>query len=192
MDDIATDRHCERTAAGPSDAEIVRRVLAGQRDEYALLVGRYLPMVERFWSGRGLRGAGLDEAVQNALVTAYQKLGRLRDPSRFGGYLLKIARYSAPRPRKPALPPTDVTEPAGPSHEEPWHETLEAAVARLPDSMQVVLALKYTDDLTAAEIARRLGQTVGSVTKTLSRAYQRLRADVELAQFARRGGQNEN
>ena len=185
MDDIATDQPCELTDDGPTDAELVRRVLAGQRDEYALLVDRYLPMVERFWSGRGLRGAGLDEAVQNALVTAYQRLGRLRDPSRFGGYLLKVARHSAPRRRKPPLPLADVEEPAGPSRDEPWHETLEAAVARLPDSMQVVLALKYTDDLTAAEIAHRLGQTVGSVTKTLSRAYQSLRADAELAQLSR-------
>ena len=162
-----------------TDAEIVRLVLAGHRDDYAVLVHRYLRVVQTFLAGRfGLRGADLDDAVQSAFVTAYVQLSRLRDPARFAGYLLKIASRARGRFTGRRFVPLHSVDPAAagtaPSGDD---EPLAAAIARLPRKMQVVLALKYSEDLTAAEIAARIGQSVGSVTKTLSRAYKRLKRD---------------
>jgi len=185
---------CQPSSVGEddraSDAEIVARVLGGRRDDYALLVRRYLPMVEQFLAARGLAGADLDDGVQTALVVTYRRLGQLRDPNRFGSYLLKVARRGLRRERRTvSLSETHTDVAAPPAAEQPGdcERALRAAVARLPESMQVVLVLKYHEGLTAAEIAGRLGQSVGSVTKTLSRAYGRLRADAALARLAREG-----
>jgi len=163
-----------------SDGEIVRRVLAGRRDDYAELVRRYLPLLEAYLAGRGLRGSDIDEAAQSAFVIAYRRLGRLWNPDRFGRYLLKVASHcwSARPANHPDL--TKVPDPRTAAPDEPWKEDLQAALAQLPEAMQILLAWKYGENLTAAEIADRLGQTVGSVTKTLSRAYALLRANPRL------------
>jgi RNA polymerase sigma-70 factor (ECF subfamily) len=164
-------------AATAPDAEIVRRVLAGERDAYALLVARYLPIVKALLAGRGVRGADVDDAAQAAFVVTFEQLGRLRRPERVGSYLLTVAARYARRRRPAAVSLHDLPEPAAPVEDGDPAASLEAAVARLPESMQAALGLKYDAGLSAAEIAARLGQSVGSVTKTLSRAYARLRSD---------------
>lgn len=182
MDEQA--RRCTKTvgSAETPDAVLVRRVLAGEREAYAGLVARYLPIVKAFLSGRGVRGADLDDAAQAALVTTYENLGSLRQPERVAAYMLTVAARCAAAPPRTTVSLHDVPEPESreSSPQADPTDTLESAVARLPYHMQVALGLKYRHGLSVVEIARHLGQTVGGVTKTLSRAYARLRRDREL------------
>ena len=53
-------------------------------------------------------------------------------------------------------------------------ELLEA-VAALPEHERLVVALRYLDGRTMVQIAAALGRPVGTVTKQLSRAIERLR-----------------
>jgi RNA polymerase sigma-70 factor, ECF subfamily len=53
--------------------------------------------------------------------------------------------------------------------------TVEQAIAQLEPSDQRVLRLRYVDDLTQAEVARRLGVPEGTVKVRLHRARGRLR-----------------
>jgi len=174
------DRTSQPPGQDPTDAEIVGRVLAGESGLFEVLVRRYLPMIQRVLAARGVQPADVDDASQAALVQAYRKLGSLRDPARFGAFLLRIATRSLPAPRA-----ANSLAGVEPGVEEPpveeWAVRLETAVGRLPDRMQVVLSMKYGQGLTAAEIAGRLGMAVGSITKTLSRAYERLRSDPALS-----------
>jgi RNA polymerase sigma-70 factor (ECF subfamily) len=57
--------------------------------------------------------------------------------------------------------------------------TVEQALARLQDSDQRVLRLRYADDLTQADVARRLGVPEGTVKVRLHRARGRLRRILE-------------
>jgi RNA polymerase sigma factor (sigma-70 family) len=52
---------------------------------------------------------------------------------------------------------------------------LAEAIAELPSEAQELLALRHGEGLSCEEIARRLGKPLGTVTKTLSRLYARLR-----------------
>lgn len=52
---------------------------------------------------------------------------------------------------------------------------LAEAVASLSREMQQLLALRHDCGMSCEEIARELGRPLGSVTKTLSRAYEQLR-----------------
>ena len=165
-----------------SDSEVVHRVLAGQRDEYAVLVRRYRGPLRGFLNGRfGLSGADLDDAMQEAFVAAYRGLARLRDPGAFAGFLMRIASRNVPARKTTGASADRAEAPSTERHEQ--EAVLQEAIARLPEGMQVVLALKYGDGLTAGEIADRLAQTCGTVTKTLSRAYKRLQEDPALARF---------
>lgn len=175
-------------AAIVSDRELVERVLAGERDAYALLVDRHAPMIHRFLAGRGMRGADLDDAAQDVFVRVYQKLGDLREPEKFGGYLMTAAarRLADMHRRRRTVNSAQlddiVAEEQANGAVSLNGKALQQAVSQLPRTMQVVLGLKYGDGKTAAEIGEILGQSVNSVTKTLSRAYERLRSDKQLQQ----------
>jgi len=56
---------------------------------------------------------------------------------------------------------------------------LEEAVAALPETYRQVVLLRYYEGLSCLEVATRLGQPLGTVTKTLSRAYGLLRQELQ-------------
>ena len=172
-----------------SDAEIVSRVIAGDCDAYALLVDRYAPGIRRFLAGRGLRSMELDEVAQDVFVRVYQTLEKLREPSQFSSYLwTAVHRRFIDSRRQRSLDQVDRDLDALPEIHQgetdaAVRDALQEAIAKLPEPMQVVLGLKYGSQLTAAEIAHIVGQSTSTVTKTLSRAYDRLRRDDHLRRF---------
>lgn len=54
------------------------------------------------------------------------------------------------------------------------------AIERLPRRQRATVVLRYYDDLTEAQIAERMGVTIGTVKSTLSRAVDKLRSDADL------------
>jgi len=72
--------------------ELIRAVRTGEKDAFGDLVRRYERAV---WATawRTLRDHHrAQDATQNTFVEAYRQLAQLRDPARFGVWLLKIAR----------------------------------------------------------------------------------------------------
>lgn len=162
-----------------ADAAVVASIQRGRREDFAILIRRYMPNVRRLLSCRhGLRGQDLDETAHQAFVEAYLSLPRLREPERFAGFLFAIVRRT-PAPKHSFA--RQGSDPAAPdARDDAWREALPRAIARLPEAMQELLALKYTENLTADQIGERLGLATGTVTKNLSRAYEQLRNDADL------------
>jgi RNA polymerase sigma-70 factor (ECF subfamily) len=170
----------------PSDEELVRSTRFGRRDAFASLVGRYERVV---WvTARRILGDdhAASDAAQEAFRQAYRRLHALREPSLFAGWLLRIARREATRmarlrSRHPtrSLAESDNERPSHPDGPEGRFsadsEELLAAIADLPDHERSVVVLRYIDGLSVAEIAAACGRPVGTVTKQLSRALERLR-----------------
>src|SRR5919107_3071820 len=73
-----------------SDAELVRRVLAGNVDAYATLVARYRDRYARYAVHMLGSREDAEEALQDAFVRAYRSLARCDDPERFGAWLFRI------------------------------------------------------------------------------------------------------
>src|SRR5438552_15663874 len=75
---------------GPSDAEVVARVLGGDREAFGLIVRRYESGLLRFATRvLGGRDAAAD-AVAESLVRAYRHLAQCRDPERLRSWLYRI------------------------------------------------------------------------------------------------------
>jgi RNA polymerase sigma factor (sigma-70 family) len=55
---------------------------------------------------------------------------------------------------------------------------LEAAIAALPETYRQVILLRYYEGLSCQKVAIRLAMPLGTVTKTLSRAYALLRQEL--------------
>src|SRR5207302_217931 len=73
-----------------SDAEVVRRVLAGDTGAYAALVARYRDRLARYAVPLLGNREDAEEALQDAFVRAYRSLERCDDAARFGAWLYGI------------------------------------------------------------------------------------------------------
>jgi RNA polymerase sigma-70 factor (ECF subfamily) len=164
--------------ATASDASLVAATLTGERRAFSELICRY-ERAARATCVATIRDQHLaSDAAQEAFVSAFKNLKRLRDPSRFGPWLLTICRHEAARLAKKQHPdmPLPIALPAN-DRPTPDHSDLLAAVAALPEQERAVVTLRYFGGHDVSEIAAILDRPVGTVTKQLSRAYERLRKE---------------
>lgn len=166
-----------------SDAQLVLRSRAGDRDAFAALVQRYERPVIAVACGILRSWDDARDAAQDVFAIAYEKLNRLWRPSRFGPWLLRIARRCALRLLRRRRSHERIADSAAarsvpaPSPFAPAELSMDllTLIARLPEQERVVLTLRHLDSLDVSTIADVTGRPLGTVTKQLSRAYARLR-----------------
>ncbi len=167
-----------------SDQELVARILSGRPDQFGSLVERHIRAAHAVAYARLGNAADAEDAVQEAFVRAYERLGSLRDPSRFGAWLLTIARHEAARvaaKRNRTVvslsgDSSDLSEPAidpNPGQHE-LNALLREHVMRLPESSREVLLLHYFAGHSARDIAELLDLRRAAVLKRLQRAREAL------------------
>jgi RNA polymerase sigma-70 factor, ECF subfamily len=174
------------TIEGRTDEELVKLVLGGDRDCFAVLVDRYKRGITNF-IGAAVRGpTDVADLSQETFLRAYAHLGTF-NPSlgRFSTWIYHIARNvvrtflgkSLRRPQtqelgdertlENALP--DLSREADPSGgilRTEAEAEVRAALAELPERTRAVLALRYYDNLEYQAIAETMGLSLGNV-KTL-------------------------
>lgn len=165
------------------DGALVELVLTGHTEAFRGLVERYeRPALAVAFGVLGDCHLAQD-AAQDAFLTAYLKLPRLRNRDAFGAWLLRIVRRRALRvsirqrlwnTRIPASLPEPALYP-----ELGQFEHLLGAVARLPRAERQMITLHYFEGHTVGEVAQIMNRPVGSITKMLSRARKRLGAWLE-------------
>lgn len=166
----------------PSDVELVDQILAGQHQQYAVLVHRY----ERLVCATAMRSVQdshrADDVAQEAFVAAFQNLSSLRDRSNFGAWLLGIVRrkaaQAARQDRRSRTSSGDFFQEdkcaSDSGHLSQESLELLELVERLPDQERIVVGLRHFEGHSMQEIANFTGRPVGTVTKQLSRAHARL------------------
>ena len=153
---------------------------------------KYAGLVRALTAARLGRGADADDAAQDTFLRAFQQLPRLDDPERFAGWLSTIAVNSAlerlrrgGRRRAASLDAADeepvaAGSPAGASIERAEEaQRLAAVVGRLDEKTQVVLALRFREEMAVKDIAEQMGDQPPAVAMRISRALRRLRAQLE-------------
>ena len=172
----------------PSDGEYVVSSRNGCPDHFRLLVQRYQRPLFAYLSSRLGNYLEAEEAAQESFVRAFLSLKKLRKPESFYAWLLGIAgrvlqeqfRAAERRQKDRAAGETLLAENSGTGPEYP----LEEAIAVLPESYRQVILLRYYEGLSCQEVATRLGMPLGTVTKTLSRAYALLRQELKAREGA--------
>jgi RNA polymerase sigma factor (sigma-70 family) len=164
-----------------SDAELVSAARAGDRDAFAALVERHLAALLQACHGSA-------DAAQEAVLIALTSLAALRDDAAFGPWLRGIGRNLRRREQTqstPAHPDHSASqfegwEPSTTNSSHPPDPLLRArllaAVASLPAGQRDAVALFYLADLSHAQIADRLGISVGAVKTRLHKARASLQA----------------
>ena len=168
--------------AGMESTEaLVKSAVAGDTVSYGELVRRFeRSVVTTGWSILGDFHLAQDVA-QEVFTIAHGQLVTLRDGSSFGSWVLKIARNRALRRRKQeathrsAVPFMDGFGAVRDAALDEYREELIRAVGQLPEQERIVVVLRYFDGQPVDSIAQLTGRPIGTVTKQLSRAVERLR-----------------
>jgi RNA polymerase sigma factor (sigma-70 family) len=178
MNSLEQDEGSELT-----DGEYVVSSRNGSPEDFRLLVQRYQRPLFAYLSSRLGNHLEAEEAAQESFVRAFLSLKKLRKPESFYAWLLGIAarvlkeqfRTLMRRQKDRAVAETLLAENPGSAHEYP----LEEAIAVLPESYRQVILMRYYEGLSCQDVATRLGMPLGTVTKTLSRAYALLRTELK-------------
>ncbi len=183
----------------PTDEELVRSVLAGDRERFGELVERYQGRLVNYLY-RLVRN--LDEAhdlAQEVFVRVYQALDRFDPQYRFSTWLFRVAQNAAIdviRKRRFRLVPLSrpdedgegsweiELEAGGPSaldtlQNEERDVRVRAAIDGLPWEYRELILLRHYGELAYEEIAEAKGMPLGTVKNKLFRARQMLKGVLE-------------
>jgi RNA polymerase sigma factor (sigma-70 family) len=176
------------------ERELVARAQRGDADAYEELVRAYQGIAFRTAYVLAGSAADAEEAAQDGFVKAYRALWRFRAGAAFKPWLLRIVANEARNRRRAAGRRTALalraaqvpSGEAAPSPEAALLDTerrgqLMAALERLSESDREAIACRYFLDLSEAETAAALGVRRGTVKSRVSRALDRLRAELEAA-----------
>jgi RNA polymerase sigma-70 factor, ECF subfamily len=163
----------------PASTEIprlVRDAQRGDREAFAQLYERFTRMVHGIVLAR-IDRTEVDDVVQDVFLAALDRLGDLREPAAFGGWLAAIARHRAADHARRAVPTDPLAEDSASGRDPDRLEALAIldVVRSLPDAYRETLTLRLVEGMTGAEIAERTGLTAASVRVNLHRGMKLLR-----------------
>lgn len=176
------------------DHTIVRRIIAGEKALFEIILRRYNQTLYRVIRGYLSDSAEIQDAMQNAYLKAYDKLYQFRGDSSFSTWLIKIGINEAllqlrNRRKEKAVYITD----ADPGFEEieqipdkqmnpemliisqEGERFVERAIDSLPEKYRIIYILKEVEGLPNKEIGECLGITNDNVKVRLHRANKLLK-----------------
>jgi RNA polymerase sigma-70 factor (ECF subfamily) len=189
------------TATSPvtsADDALVRRARSGDATAFGVLVDTRIDRCYRLaWSILS-NDADAADATQDALVSAWRQLPRLRDTAVFDGWLNRIVANAALMARRHRVRLREVSvSPAEPGADNPQPEprqdvhartqmdemvendAIGRAFDRLRPQDRMILVLHHVEERPVAEIARSLGIPIGTAKWRLHAARNALEKAME-------------
>jgi RNA polymerase sigma-70 factor (ECF subfamily) len=178
------------------DRDLVEQARRGDREAFAVLVHQVSDSLYAV-AWRILRDTGLaEDALQNALVLAWRRLPRLRDPQKFEAWIHRIlvhACYDESQRARPWTASVRVLPMNGPSTPDASDDVanrdeLERAFRRLTVEQRAVFVLHHYLGLPLVEVADLLGVPAGTARSRLHYAIAGLRNALTAPEPATREG----
>lgn len=175
------------------DDELVMRAIGGESQAFGWLYERHCARVTRFVAFRVRDPEAVQDLTQDIFMRALKGLGELRQPERFGVWLMRIAhnrvrnywRDSRRQPGHVALegaseddsrvPPIEAEDLAGAIDRDVRRDRLVRLTAGLSAAQQQVLALRFVAGLSVAETAQAMDRSEQAVKQLQYRALAELR-----------------
>ena len=165
-----------------NDQFYIEQCLDGRPDEFRHLIRRYQTAVAAYLISKLGNRTNAEEAAQETFVRAYFGLKDLKKRESFPSWLLGIAgRVAKEQMRnKNQLIDMDLLAEQQSREQKAGDDfELQKAFAQLPDSYREIILLRFYASQSCQQIAENLNMPLGTVTKTLSRAYSELRRLLE-------------
>lgn len=177
----------EGTGLSDDEQGLITAAKRGDVSAFGELVRRHQAAAIRV---AAVAGADAEDAAQEGFVKAYAALGRFRDGEPFRPWLLRIVANTARNRRRSSgrrhalalraaqVSPAGADAPADVVAARDDRERLVAALNRLDERDRLVLAYRWFEGMSEAEMATALGCRPGTVKSRLSRAMARLRVEL--------------
>ncbi|MEP7311939.1 MAG: sigma-70 family RNA polymerase sigma factor [Pseudomonadota bacterium] len=174
-----TKRSTRAQLADAVEASVVVLAAAGDDLAFEELVRRRQSslrgLLRRFCGDAALA----DDMAQQVFVQAWTRLGTLRAPGAFGGWLKQIAvntwlAHLRRRPPEFAMAGAEFAS-SGVAHDPSLAIDLDSLLARLNPDERVAVVLAYAEGLTHPEIAAATGWPLGTAKSHVQRGAARLR-----------------
>ena len=182
------------------DAQLVNRFLSGDENAFTTLVKKHQKSIHALiWRKVGDFHIA-EEITQDTFLKAYQKLGTLKNPNQFAGWLyviadrLCIAWHRKQKSQMESLETTSEEEIDMSSYRHYEDEQRKKAATeyrqarvrslleKLPESECIVVTLHYLGEMTVKEISKFLGVSVNTIKSRLQRARNRLKEQETMIQ----------
>lgn len=188
----------EKSMPGPSESPTGGQeqflIEAAQRDpaRFAEIYDLYFDRVYAFISRRVFNRSDAEDLTSEVFHQALASLGRFEfRGAPFSAWLYRIAANTiadhvvrlSREGRAPEVDEPTETELCEIDH----HVELQRLVKRLPADQRRVVALRFVDEKSVAEIVRELGRSEGAVRQLQFRALRTLRARLDGAEGGREG-----
>lgn len=170
-----------------TDQEAIRRVLAGEREVFGVLVGRHRDRGFRYAMHLLGNAEDAEDALQESFLRAFRSLRRCRDPERFQSWFFRIlvnrCRTSGGRrkvrgEREMVLvvdpPASTATSPT--ADDLAWRESIREALGRLPVDQREAFLLRHVEGVGYEEMRALTGTGVSALKMRVKRACDMLRA----------------
>ena len=188
---IARDLETE-SGAWADLADLVGRAQRGDREAFGELVEQFQPTVYAIALRRLANASDALELTQEVFLHVLRRIGQLREPERFAGWLRQVAvRMAINRATRRVSPPPSVEvgilEGASEHTDEPLDqlisreraERLWAALGRLKSLDREALDAFYIRGHSLLEIADMFNVPLGTVKRRLHTARKRLKLELE-------------
>ena len=165
----------------PSDKTLVRAVLAGDKAAYGKLYDRYAPLIRAVCYDTTGNLTDAQDLAQDVFMRAYENLDQLRDPDRFGKWLIGIARLRCHewlrrslrlRDKRVELSEAQIAVPDPPDDR---IELLRKTIATLPEKERLALHMFYLQGRSADNARGIMGLSRSGYYRVLERARKRLK-----------------
>ncbi|TBN58196.1 RNA polymerase sigma factor [Glaciihabitans arcticus] len=172
-----------------SDALLAERSADGDTVAFGILVRRHGPYLRAFATRLVGSNVDADDAVQDALIVAWDQLDGLADPSKVRSWLTSIVSRKAIDRVRARKPSSELDEARlelaerGPEHRAIASSQLDAlssVLAAMPESQRQCWILKEVGGYSYEEIAERLDTTVAQVRGRLARARATVMTEMEV------------
>ena len=172
------------------DGYFIQKCLAGESQAFSYLVDKYKSAIYSHAYSMVGNFHDAEDMAQEAFIKAYQKLGSLKRWDRFLAWLYSITanlcndflRAQSRQLESASLENTSeaaLAEDTNDTHQKhAAYETLDIALAKLPQMYRQVLSLYYLGGMRGKEIAKYLGTSEANVNKRLSRARSQLKEEM--------------
>jgi RNA polymerase sigma-70 factor (ECF subfamily) len=169
-------------AVPSSDGELVRRVLAGEREAFSTLVTRHQAALYRHARGLGVDPGAAQDLVQDAFLRGYLRLRQCREPEKFLSWLFRLSRNlvldwlrDVRRREEPIEAAGEAAVDGGQVRHE-VREAVAAALAGMPEILKEAFLLRHQLECSYEEIAEITGASLSAAKMRVLRAREALRA----------------
>ena len=178
-----------------TEAEVIRRVIEGEKALYEIIVRRFNPFLYKIGRSYNYNHEDTQDLMQETFIDAYKSLLQFEGRADFKTWIIRIMMNNCYRKREKASFKNEIMQDAN-EYSTPMFSNknndidkiiqnrelrhiIENALRKIPFDYRMVFSLREISGLNVSETAEMLGISETNVKVRLNRAKTMLRRDIE-------------